>query len=172
MYVNLYPEPKALNIDRITIEEWIEQFILINNFSYPIDLMKLVEKLGGKLDYLNEYDKINLDGSIVVEKFQDFTISLPKNTGFVRDRFTIGHELGHYFLHSNMGEKKIQATRNGTTQVEVEANWFSASLLMPESKVKEMLSKTKNIYELADYFNVSVQAMSIRLKHLSKFQTL
>ena len=73
-------------------------------------------------------------GAIYVHGRGDFDIVLPQFTSPLRDRFTIGHELGHYFLHSRQGERPLVAYRQGSGRLEWEANWFAAGLLMPKDE--------------------------------------
>lgn len=94
-----------------------------------------------------------------------------------RQRFTIAHELGHYFLHKGEVDKASNGlTDNGIyrsglpTRLEVEANEFAAKLLMPLNTIYKIID-THNREEaglltpaiLADQFHVSEMAMRIRL---------
>jgi len=104
-----------------------------------------------------------------------------------RHRFTIAHELGHYILHKKNTrvfiEKKQKADerimfRNNSSStgeylMEREANSFAAALLMPKKLIEERIAKSNNgenpdelISDLARDFNVSPQAMRIRLTNL------
>lgn len=99
-----------------------------------------------------------------------------------RNRFTIAHEIGHFLLHSKKQTPvfidKIKYNRDsnsatGEYYIEREANAFAAALLMPkpliESKVRELgqnYDDEQLVVELADAFNVSNQAMKIRLANL------
>lgn len=85
-----------------------------------------------------------------------------------RSRFTIAHELGHYFIdnHRRKLSKGISLSREGLTeteykQVEIEANHFAAHLLMPEKKFLK-INKTLDpglaaIYHLKDHFDTSIE---------------
>lgn len=63
-------------------------------------------------------------------------------------RFTVAHELGHYFLEGHPAEIEasggFHASRAGFTQgtssIELEADHFASGLLMPTRLVKEVLS--------------------------------
>ena len=106
-------------------------------------LEQTVQRIGGEIKYLEdgfiEDDNLSLEsGSLLVHDITDFTIILPSFTSRLRDRFTIGHELGHYFLHSSQGQRPILASRYGSGRLEWEANWFSAGFLMPEEKVSKL----------------------------------
>ena len=88
-----------------------------------------------------------------------------------RQRFTVAHELGHYVLHRNQFERRVdkilfrnEADRN---DVEWQANDFAAKLLMPEDAVRaEIRSGTKEVEALARKFAVSSLAMHFRLQNL------
>ncbi len=72
------------------------------------------------------------------------------------------HELGHFFLHSNMGEVPIVAYRQGSTRIEWEANWFAASLLMPKVEFLAALKETDDLTRIAAKFKVSCEAARVR----------
>ena len=96
-----------------------------------------------------------------------------------RQRFTIAHELGHFFLH-NRGEHALRApllmarsgvSSQGVKKEEIEANQFAAELLMPREFLLEALEDyvyidEDDIDDLARVFKVSAQAMAIRLGRL------
>lgn len=95
-----------------------------------------------------------------------------------RKRFTIAHEIGHYTLHSEdmlhydraeIYPEYVFYRQSGTipTSEEREANFFAAELLMPQELVETCIGKGMNtIEQLADFFDVSEQAMTIRLTYL------
>ncbi len=62
---------------------------------------------------------------------------------FVRQRFTIAHELGHLQLHTKEldreGREVIISRKYDSGRLEVEANAFAAALLMPKSFVYQHL---------------------------------
>lgn len=137
------------------------------NLSPGDELTSVVTKqLGGEVEF-RSWKTGPTDGSIHVRGPRNFTIFLSPYTGPLRDRFTIAHELGHYFLHSLVGEKPIEINREGSGRVEWEANWFAAGFLMPEEKFREVWRETSGrIPALASRFNVSTQAVQIRAKVL------
>lgn len=94
-----------------------------------------------------------------------------------RKRFTLAHELGHFFLHKEYLESNgyimdsqsavlFRITDNPNEEKEQEANLFAAELLMPERLVTKAWLTTKDTDELAKIFKVSVLAMSYRLTNL------
>ncbi len=100
-----------------------------------------------------------------------------------RQRFTIAHELGHFLLHGGNSvhiDKQFSVMRRdkdsskGTSPQEMEANLFAAELLIPEAflarDMKEAgsfdLPEDDRVAELANKYQVSQQAMTIRLTTL------
>lgn len=97
-----------------------------------------------------------------------FTVYLSEESATVRQAFTIAHELGHLYLHTDMNAAgEASFARRGSDRQEWEANWFAAELLMPE---KEFRIAAKECWGnpdlLADRFGVSTAAALIRLKSL------
>lgn len=93
---------------------------------------------------------------------------------YVRQRFTIAHELGHYFMHPQkdtfVDYRKEDVKK---TLKESQADKFAAALLMPQKNVEEDFKKlSKNLtYEeiikiLSSRYEVSMMAMNIRLRNL------
>lgn len=102
-----------------------------------------------------------------------------------RKRFTIAHELGHFLLHEGVtvhfdGQKPgitlnlrgVEAAM-GTNDDEKEANLFAAELLMPAKFLERDLQNFNSdlmddnaLSELAEKYNVSVQALTFRLANL------
>ncbi|MBV9864206.1 MAG: ImmA/IrrE family metallo-endopeptidase [Abitibacteriaceae bacterium] len=100
------------------------------------------------------------------------------------ERFTKGHEIGHWILHvKEKGDlDPAHATpqqqifcRGGETHavnwVEKHADWFAGALLMPASvfvPIAEQydLAEWKSLYELAKLFDVTISALCVRLAHL------
>lgn len=103
-------------------------------------------------------------------------IAVNSTESLVRQRFTIAHELGHFFLHPNKNtfidfrDNKKNIVRG---QKEVQANQFAAALLMPKkllerdvfSIAQDGLSE-EHIKYLSQKYSVSENAMSFRLINL------
>jgi Zn-dependent peptidase ImmA (M78 family) len=105
------------------------------------------------------------------------SIVVAQGTSPRRRRFSIGHELGHFLIGSHRpseGEKfacshadlRLDNPReaNRARKMEVEANRFAASLLMPPKRIRSNLRcRQPDLYEvvrLAGDFNVSKAAMA------------
>lgn len=103
-----------------------------------------------------------------------------------RQRFTLGHELGHIELHyksrsmqplfqTDPGVMSYRCTpldlagdvADGRRRArEVAANRFAAAILMPRGLVREVWSKSKDESRSAADLNVSLQAIRIRLEEV------
>lgn len=104
-----------------------------------------------------------------------------------RRRFTIAHEIGHYYLrhqfepgehvhvdHGHAITPRDSRSSAGVDLKEIEANQFAASLLMPskilEARIRQLGTpkplRDSHVMQLANEFEVSEQAMTIRLSTL------
>ena len=93
-----------------------------------------------------------------------------------RRRFTIAHELGHWFLHQReqtslfcrqaQVEDDAKEERPPLPPIEAEANLFAAALLMPAEMVRrEYVRADRDFDRLCRTFGSSGAAMSRRLRH-------
>lgn len=75
----------------------------------------------------------------------------------VRQRFTIAHEIGHYYLnHENTGFLMRDERLNiGSKKEDQEANAFAMELLMPENKFIKLFYIHQSYEKLARIFGVS-----------------
>lgn len=110
------------NLRKAQVEEYARKVAAKLSFGVGDDPRDLVTRLGGKVHFQSLDDMMDESGSIFVHAPNDFDILLAHYTSPIRDRFTLAHELGHYYLHSNQGEFPIVATRQGSTRIEWEAN--------------------------------------------------
>ncbi len=85
-----------------------------------------------------------------------------------RRRFTIAHEIGHFVLgHDRVAPQRGGETNMAGRRLEREADLFAAELLMPEHLVRRAaLEEGADARRLADRFEVSEQAMGVRLRRL------
>jgi Zn-dependent peptidase ImmA (M78 family) len=163
---------------RYSLAQELADKITINE-SFPIDLDKICN-----LFQINLIKKTveGLSGAAIVEGAAK-TILVNNSEPETRQRFTISHELGHLLLHKNenlnYSQVPVVLFRESTATAfqdwkEREANCFAANLLMPTKAIQvriQELFQTEAIHEdvvekLSNEFQVSVQAMSIRLSQL------
>lgn len=163
-----------LDRDKIAqkVEELLQQFGVRRP---PIPVDKLAKKLDIAIMPLLADDEIS--GAIIRTSGQ-VVIAVNPAHHLNRQRFTIAHELGHYFLHEGMERHVDQkdfrvAWRDANSSKainwqEIQANRFAAELLMPTRFVVQDLDSVDNIdihtvALLASKYVVSPDAMKIRL---------
>lgn len=128
----------------------------------PLD--EIVKRLGGEIRN-QSWEEATSGGSLEVRPGEKpaFIIRTSPFAGALRNRFTIAHELGHYFLHSDVGKKPILARREGTDRVEWEANWFAAGFLMPEAQFRaDWAEYGHRMGKMMDLYQVSEPVIEIR----------
>ena len=149
-------------------EEIIENLLKSNGiFEPPIPIKKIVTE--------------ETPLRIVQAIFKDNTISgfidpcsnliyVNKIEPYVRQRFTIAHELGHWMLHQSQAglleevfyRKDSYTEENSLKIMEKEADDFAENLLVP----LYMFEKFRNleIYKIADIFQVTKKLIESRMK--------
>lgn len=160
----------------------IKDFKILNP---PIPIFDIVTSIGLQL---MEYNLGNeTSGVLVIENGKGAIGYNPKDP-FVRKRFTVAHELGHYMFHRKENElfvdnfflMKFRKNNSYSKQEylqEQEANAFAAALLMPQFFIEQEMKKDEyqNLHEtdlitkLARRFEVSVPGMTYRLTNLNLF---
>ncbi len=154
--------------------EDITSEILLNNDMYkiPVDIIKIANANGIKV-YEADLDR-KISGAIRYSKEEEnFKILVNKNDVRVRQRFTIAHEIGHYFLHKDFLKSEevhidtILYRANNENEEEAkkrekEVDYFAGALLMNRTLLQKLRNEN-TITELAEIFDVSVSAMTVRL---------
>lgn len=136
----------------------------------PISVEDISIKDGLVIKYLE--DESNSFSGILHRELKAIGVnaSHPK----VRQRFSIAHELGHYFLnHPQEAETlSMEDSHDEWRQYEREANEFAGELLVPKDMLKRELDSLKRIPTdqkvdlLANTFDVSRDVLVIQLtKH-------
>lgn len=160
----LITEPSKLSFDAIRdYAERVGENYDIYDRSGNGDVMDLVRRLGGRVMIGNGRESLH------VNALGDFTIYLPQMTSSRRDRFTIAHELGHYFLHYLHARREDPASfgRGDRNLVETQANVFASSLLMPAKQFTDAWRRQRgNVRALATLFDVSPAAVEVRAEVL------
>lgn len=136
----------------------------------PVDVVGIAHDLG-----INVYTAIgskNLSGKIIKDHrlggSSGYAIFVNVSDPPLRQRFTIAHEIAHFLLHKDeIGDGIVEDAlyRSGlSNHQEIEANKLAADILMPWHLINLALNESfPNIQDLADHFQVSQSAMSIRL---------
>lgn len=131
--------------------------------------------------YITELDDANVSG-VILYQHDEFSILVNSSKPITRQHFSLGHEFGHYVLHQDVLRREHgivdgDATLEGPSalyrlddatgeRMEVEANNFAASLLMPADLVRRAWEATEGIEDCARIFSVSPVAMTLRLTKL------
>ena len=135
--------------------------------SAPVDVESICCEEGIRIISMDMHEiediaKKPIAGAIQKHPQFGYTILVNESDIAVRQRFTIAHELGHFFLHM---DKDAQENKIITS---FRMDSFAANLLMPESLVRQeharMVIPVSD--SLADIFRVSKQAMRFRLDEL------
>ena len=143
----------------------------------PVPVDRVAKQLGLLLAPLPADQEIS---GAIIRKAGRVVIAVNPAHHVNRQRFTISHEVGHYFLHEGLEEHVDQdfrvAWRNADSSkavnwTEIQANRFAAELLMPTRFLEEDLDALPRITKhtvamLARKYVVSPEAMKIRLSQL------
>ncbi|MGY0790916.1 ImmA/IrrE family metallo-endopeptidase [Azospirillum argentinense] len=101
-----------------------------------------------------------------------FAIVVNAKHGPRRQRFTMAHEIAHYALHRDLIKDEIvdnemYRAKGISDEYEAQANSMAANILMPAELVRARYRQGDRSYSaLARTFNVSEEAVKIRLKQL------
>ena len=151
----------------------------------PVPLEAIAESAGIRVVYEELEDRIS---GLLVQKGEYAVIGVNSLHHPNRQRFTLAHELGHFYLHSTgptiyvdgaMIHFRGEDFHAPATPVEVEANTFAAALLMPDYFLREDLEgraidamDEAAVKRLARRYGVSQQALTIRLVELGLLRGL
>lgn len=153
----------------------------------PIDPLRVAEsereflRFGGR-NFGNRFDgklKYNREKNRFLLLFNTkYDASMPEGRHHPRTRFSIAHELGHYFIphhhkYLRRGGKPHPSNSEFRTEVEMEreADAFAASLLLPTHLAKPVINKSELTLErldgVAEDFQTSLVCTAIRAAELS-----
>jgi len=144
----------------------------------PVKIGELAKELGVpiKVAVLDG----GISGQITCENGQ-YTIRVNRYESRERQRFTIVHELAHFLLHRPIIDRVPDGIKDNVLyrsdnldEIEYEANRLAAHILMPTSRVKEIIEgeyggafdDDATVESLAASFRISKAAMGIRLSGL------
>lgn len=164
---------------RASIKEFAESIAL--EYSEKITPLEQIVKDEGLKVFYDDYGVNTFDGMTIYDN-NKFSIHINTKQGNLegsaKGRFTLAHELGHYFIDSHrVGLKKglLKPHPSKTNQkqfykIEREADFFASNLLMPEERfVKDIYRQIFSI-ELIDYlkneYKVSRTACAFRFSDI------
>lgn len=148
------------------------QIIAKHQAQAPVDVVAIASDLGIKVWAMD-----SLPPSISGKIFRDplnggatgFSIAVNSSHSFVRQRFTVAHEIAHFLLHRKQLESGDLVDdgmyRSGlSSKEETEANRMAADILMPLPLIRSLISAgIRDPQSLASKLQVSLPAMKIRL---------
>ncbi|MDP3117972.1 MAG: ImmA/IrrE family metallo-endopeptidase [Phenylobacterium sp.] len=136
----------------------------------PVDLDAMAADLGLEVERspLSE----NIAGKLVrdARARAGYRIVINSRDSSRRQRFTFAHELAHYMLHRDLVDEVVDnalyRSPNLGDDMERQADRFAAQLLLPANEVRRAYAREKALARLAELFDVSDQALRIRLREL------
>ena len=142
-------------------------------FAPPVPIKEIILGRGVEI----RHGDLGEISGLLVRLPENAVIGVNSKQAPVRQRFTMAHEFGHLLLHEGLKQHsdtsfkvnyRDRTSSEATDVDEVEANFFAACILMPrifldQAKAIEALDDDAAVYELAEKFNVSQHAMSLRL---------
>lgn len=166
------------------ISEKINEVFTDHSVTTPVDVVDIARSYGFSV-YQLAMDS-NVSGLIIVdsENIKGFdtnkVIVINANHSFTRKRFTVAHELGHYFLRDKPQQCFAHRDAGRVDAEERDANRFASELLMPENEFRReykavisgystrelSMIRPSIIAAVADKFNVSEAAAEIRIREL------
>jgi Zn-dependent peptidase ImmA (M78 family) len=162
-----------MTIDKIEIEaQKVLDGLNVKNRSVPVEEIALAKKIKVSRAPSKEFS------GMLIRKDGHALIGINSSEAPARQRFSVAHELGHFFLHPQQDtfvdyrrELKGSEIKN---QKETEADQFAAALLMPKKFLEEDVKNLNcnNISDgeikiLCDRYEVSEKAMTFRLINLN-----
>lgn len=159
--------------------------------SYPVDLFSIIESWG--IDVVTESSSESYLAKILLTQCPKIIINTQKSIDKIKAeilinptlRFSIAHELGHYFLNK-LNNEEIKNRFNNTNSnnqintftaiTEFQANEFAAALLIPEHSFKKYQNHDDKPLEMAqsisNNYAVSLTTAFLRMAKLSENITL
>jgi Zn-dependent peptidase ImmA (M78 family) len=132
----------------------------------PVDLRAIAEANGIQYYEVEEFpDSVD---ALIIEDGRMVYAAVNARQHLHRQRFSLAHELGHFFLHRDFRYDDDVTIDNPPSEqndigskdpAEAEADLFAGELLVPLSMLK--LHVRKDVPELARIFSVSQQVMAI-----------
>jgi len=169
-------------VSRKDPEQMASKVLMDNNITKaPVPVEQIAVQLGATLQF-EPFDGKDDVSAMLFRDHERTVIGVNSTHANTRQRFSIAHECGHLKLHK--GKMYVDARINfrdtlsslAVDPEEREANAFAAALLMPGpfviDEIKKAIEKNMSddsdaiIGDLARVFQVSMQAMTYRLKNL------
>lgn len=154
-------EKKRVGFARSKARIVLEKYLTNNPIEIPIPMEKIAAYYGFEIYELEDLNKDHKAIKVELKEEQRKLIGLNKSYHKHSKRYSIGHELGHYFLNHPPEE---ECTQEEIKLYNREADEFSAELLMPLNLIKDKIQEyKKDLKGLAKLLDVSEQALWIKI---------
>lgn len=170
-----YPELYFSEAGATLIERAAERILAARwDGKLPVDVHAIASRMGLEVrsGALEESGRIELIG-------QRPRITVNASDAWVRQRFTVAHELGHWTLgHLRHGQRLFRDAPDSFTLAaggqEREANAFATAILMPADSLRYVMQEglAETLEGLARMFDVSQAAVYWRVHNLGLFAAL
>lgn len=136
----------------------------------PVNLISIADKNGIDVYYSNLPEGIS--GAIRYNGDKKrFEIIVDSDENPRRRRFTLAHELAHFFLQKELllANQEIHYDvlyRKNYSEKEYDIDYLAGAILMEKEILEELYKINPSISELAKVFNVSESALTVRLMQL------
>lgn len=162
------PSQEYLNLSSETKNK-IDEYLL----EYPVKLGAIAKEFGVRV-LLSTLPR-GTSGQIGQEN-GEFVIRINRHEAKHRQRFTLAHELAHFFLHRDLvvaegGWSENVLLRSGQpASIEYQANRLASDLIIPSAMLADATAEylgpitSEVIEDLARRFRVSTAAMEIKLQ--------
>jgi Zn-dependent peptidase ImmA (M78 family) len=131
---------------------------------FPVPLEPLIKHLDYRVKtFIPEDNMLNISGAVFKN---EHLILVNEYDHYLRQRFTVAHEIAHIKLHPTDDFIDYRRT-DEYDEKERDADDFAGCLLMPEEEfIKKWLYFDGDIKELSNYFNVSAPSIGVRAAKL------
>lgn len=140
------------------------------HLTVPVDPEKIAEQLD--LEVMLTPLESKVGGFILKKNGEAVRIYVNANDPLERRKFTLAHEIGHYWLHRDDDgefgyvEYRDELSTRGTDPVERWANSFAAELIMPARYIRMAWARGDSLDSIQKQLGVSDAAFGHRLVNL------
>lgn len=146
--------------------------ILLKNdmLKLPVDLIKIAKN--NNIEVYSTNLPNGISGAIRYnKKLRKFQILIEKDESDARQRFTLAHELAHFFLEKEkmLCEENIHFDtlyRRSKNPGEEDVEYLASAILMDKMMLTKLYELCPSVPLLADTFGVSKSAMTVRINKL------
>ena len=142
----------------------LAEFIALQYDEKITPLEKIIEDEGLDVFYDN-YGKNTFDGMTIFDSgcfYIHINLDLGNKKDSDRGRFTLAHEMGHYFIDAHRiglknGQLEPHQSKTNKSQfniIERQADYFASCLLMPQKRYVKDIFKKKFNFKLIEYLRV------------------